>query len=87
MTRVTQYQKQFDEEDFGDDDDYYHCWDYDDYDDFGLAGKGGGGGSSSASKTSQKMKKRQNQRGGSGGRGTIYSNKHVRAKEALRTKR
>uniref|UniRef100_A0A7R9ZP05 Uncharacterized protein n=1 Tax=Craspedostauros australis TaxID=1486917 RepID=A0A7R9ZP05_9STRA len=51
---------------------------YDDYDDFGLSGGGGGGGGNA------KIKRRQDNRGGSGGSGTIYSAKHVRAKEAQR---
>ena len=55
---------------------------YDDYDDFGLNHKGGGGGGGGGG-TSQKMAKRQEDRGGSGGSGTIYSAKHVRAKENL----
>ena len=60
--------------------DYDDFDDCDDFDDFGLVSRRGGGG---ASKTAgQKMKKRQKQRGG-GGRGTIYSTKHIRAREAL----
>ena len=55
--------------------------DYDDYDDFEAGGKsGGGGGANNNSK--QKMEKRQQERGGGGGSGTIYSAKHIRAKEA-----
>lgn len=49
--------------------------DYDDYDDFAAGGNGGGGG---------KVNKRSNERGG-GGSGTIYSAKHIRAKEALQS--
>jgi len=54
---------------------------YDEHDDFGLVknnNAGGGGGNKS-----QKMARRQDNRGGGGGVGTIYSAKHVRAKEAL----
>ena len=58
---------------------------YDDYDDF-RASTGGGGGGGGGSKSS-KMSRRQENRGGSGGSGTIYSAKHVRAKEALQNKR
>ena len=47
--------------------DYYE--EYDDYDDFNANGGGGGGGAK--------------QKGKSSGGGTIYSSKHVRAKEAL----
>ncbi|GAX23855.1 hypothetical protein FisN_20Hu060 [Fistulifera solaris] len=43
---------------------------YDDYDDF-------------AATSGSKIDKRQQDRGGSGGSGTIYSSKHVRAKESL----
>jgi hypothetical protein len=51
------------------------------YDDFelgrgGTSGGGGGGGSTG------KMSRREQSRGGGAGRGTIYSSKHVRAKEA-----
>lgn len=57
---------------------------YDEYGDFGLdcksAGGGGGGGG-----TSQKMSRRHQQRGDAGN-GTIYSTKHVRAKETLQNK-
>lgn len=56
---------------------------YEDYDDFGLGGgKAGGGGGGGKS---QKMARRQDNRGG-GGAGTIYSAKHIRAKEALQKK-
>jgi hypothetical protein len=61
--------------------------DYNDYDDFGLQfSSSGGGGTSKAA--SLKMNKRVKQQGGSNTSGSIYSAKHVRAKEALRkTKR
>jgi hypothetical protein len=55
---------------------YYEGDEYDDFDDFGAQGSAGGGAGK------QKMDKRKEQRGGSGGSGTIYSTKHVRAKEA-----
>jgi hypothetical protein len=50
---------------------------YAEYDDFELGGSGGGGGGSTG-----KMSRREQSRGGGAGRGTIYSSKHVRAKEA-----
>jgi len=56
--------------------------DYDEYDDFQAGGGGGGGGRGLGR---QKTTKRQQLRGGGGGSGTIYSAKHVRAKEAQRT--
>jgi hypothetical protein len=43
---------------------------YDDYDDF-------------AATSGSKVDKRQQDRGGGGGSGSIYSSKHVRAKESL----
>jgi hypothetical protein len=55
---------------------FYEGDEYDEYDDFGAQGSAGGGA------VKQKTAKRQEQRGGSGGSGTIYSTKHVRAKEA-----
>jgi len=62
-------------------DNYYDS--YECYDDFGLGfSRGGGGGKN----MSRKMSKRQKQRGGSGNSGSIYSNKHIRAKEAIRNK-
>ena len=54
---------------------------YDDYDDFQAAGGSGGG---AVGNNSSKMHKRSNNRGGGGGSGTIYSARHVRAKEAQR---
>lgn len=50
------------------------------YDDFGVDGKSGGGAASS-----HKMSRREQNRGGLGG-GSIYSSKHVRAKEAIQKK-
>ena len=67
-------------------DDYDYEEDFDcylDYDDFRAGGCGGGGGGGGSSK---KATKRQKQRGG-GGSGTIYSAKHIRAKESLRLNR
>ena len=75
QTRV-HYDYDSEEEWYGDDD-------YAGYDDF-QAGSRGGGGSGCASK---KSTKRQTQRGGGGGSGTIYSSKHIRAKEGLRLSR
>jgi hypothetical protein len=61
---------------------FYEGDEYDDFDDFGAQGSAGGGAGK------QKTDKRQEQRGGSGGSGTIYSAKHIRAKEAqLKTKK
>lgn len=54
---------------------------YDDYDDFQASNAAGGGGGGRTKST--KMNRRQDNRGGSGGSGTIYSAKHVRAKEAI----
>ena len=78
----------------------YHDDGYDAYDDFGLStgsGSGGGGGSGSGGSNNayhrglknggvvgQKQSKRHQQRGGSSGSGTIYSMKHIRAKETQR---
>ncbi|CAB9529742.1 expressed unknown protein [Seminavis robusta] len=70
----------FEEEEYWFDGDYDYD-DYAEYDDFQACQRGGGGGS----KVSQKNAKRQTQRGGGGGAGTIYSSKHIRAKENLRT--
>ena len=57
---------------------------YDEYDDFAACfGGGGGGGGGGIGR--QKTAKRQKQRGG-GGSGTIYSSKHIRAKESLAAK-
>jgi hypothetical protein len=53
---------------------YFEGDDYDEYDDFGADTGGGGGGS--------RQNKRREDRGDSGGSGTVYSAKHVRAKEA-----
>ena len=66
--------------------------DYLDYDDFELNGSkapsssgGGGLGKGGFNRGgSKKLQKRQDQRGGSGGSRTVYSAKHVRAKENLR---
>jgi hypothetical protein len=58
--------------------------DYEDYDDFGIGQSGGGGGGTRTK--SQKIQFRQDTRGGGGGSDTIYSAKHVRAKEALQLK-
>ena len=63
---------------YEDERDYYDD-DFLDYDDFQAMGGGGGGAGSRAA--GKKTTKRQNQRGG-GGSGTIYSAKHIRAKEA-----
>jgi hypothetical protein len=54
---------------------------YDYFDDFGLQGKCGGGSGGDAGGSTQRLSRRQQNRGGAGA-GTIYSSKHVRAKEA-----
>lgn len=67
-------------DDFGDT--YYP--DYDDYDDFEL-----NGGCRGVTTSTGKQIKRNQQRGnggGGGGSGTIYSTKHIRAKETQRLK-
>ena len=55
---------------------FYEGDEYDEYDDFPGQGSAGGGAGK------HKTDKRHEQRGGSIGSGTIYSAKHVRAKEA-----
>lgn len=63
---------------------FYEEDEYDKYDDFGMANSGGGGGGSGTK--NQKINRRQDNRGGGATSGTIYSTKHVRAKEALHDK-
>ena len=52
---------------------------YGDYDDFNIGSGGGGGGGGSS-----KQSRRQENRGGGGG--SVYSSKHIRAKEAVSAK-
>jgi hypothetical protein len=59
---------------------------YDDYGDFGVNQAKSGGGGGGGGGTTQKIDKRQEHRGGSGGSGSIYSAKHVRAKETQKGK-
>jgi hypothetical protein len=61
---------------------FYEGDEYDDLDDFGAQGMRGAGAGT------KKTDKRQEKRGGSGGSGTIYSTKHIRAKDSQpRTKK
>jgi hypothetical protein len=67
---------------------FYEGDEYDDLDDFGAQGMRSGGAGASGGAGTKKTDKRQEKRGGSGGSGTIYSTKHIRAKESQpRTKK
>mmetsp|Transcript_22639 Transcript_22639/g.55953 ORF Transcript_22639/g.55953 Transcript_22639/m.55953 type:complete len:97 (-) Transcript_22639:63-353(-) len=71
-----QHSSKWSEQEYEYDEDYDYCDEYDDYDDFNI-----GQTSNTASSTSNN-RRQQPKQGKSGG--SIYSSKHVRAKEAMR---